>query len=58
MKVYQQITLLVILSVMFGVCAGITITQQVYENRANEIPEKECYSIRDIEHILFNESQE
>lgn len=60
MKNTTQIILVlsIIFTFMLGIIVGIVVTQNEYEIRALELPEKECYSIRDIEHILFNESQE
>lgn len=41
-----------------GLYFGILATQKEYERRALELPKKECYTNKDLEHILFNEIQE
>lgn len=60
MKNVQQILLVlcIIFTFMLGIYIGITVTQNEYEKRALEVKDKDCYSIRDIEYILFKGSQE
>jgi hypothetical protein len=60
MKNKEQIILVLSLigCFMLGLYFGILATQKEYERRALELKEKDCFSNRDIEHILFNEPQE
>jgi hypothetical protein len=60
MKNINQIILVlcIIGSFGLGLYFGILAAQEEYERRALELPEKDCFTNRDIEHILFNEPQE
>lgn len=40
-----------------GIWIGGELTKSEYLRRAKEIPEKDYFTNRDIEHILFNEPQ-
>jgi hypothetical protein len=52
----QIITVLCLIGCFaLGIYVGITATQTEYERRALELADDvECYSNRDIEHILYN----
>lgn len=57
MKNKDQILLIlsIIITFMLGIYVGITVTQKEYEHRALELADDiECFTNRDIEHILYN----
>jgi beta-lactamase regulating signal transducer with metallopeptidase domain len=56
MKNINQIILILSIIGCFalGLYFGILATQKEYERRALELKEKDCFSNRDIEHILYN----
>ena len=54
--------LILIIAIMFITCAfsfviGMHCNQERIESRAKNIDSQECYSDKDIEYILFGESQ-
>ena len=52
----KKSTLLLIVAIFFaGLMAGSYLTKKQYVKRSLELPEKDCFSNQDIEHILFNE---
>ena len=53
----KSVILLAFAVFILGIWAGNYLTQKQYLKRALELPEKDCFSNRDIEHILFNEPQ-
>lgn len=56
MKNITQIILVlcIIGSFGLGLYFGILATQDEYKRRSLEIPEKDCFNNRDVEHILYN----
>lgn len=60
MNTKTTFTIIICCSITFlcGIYAGGKMTEKEYLKRALELPEKDYFSNRDIEHILFNEPQE
>lgn len=52
----KKSTILLIVAIFFaGLITGNYLTKKQYVKRSLELTEKDCFSNRDIEHILFNE---